>query len=126
MQIIKAASGVQKGWSNHPATIAWKHNTGALYNYGLVVAAELTARGKNPGKTLEALLGLDKCTLTSCDLPKWWGDAAIHRSHRSWLARKNAEHYGMWLTEFDNIDSERYWWPIWDDTGYHLENRGKM
>ena len=31
VQIIKAASGVQKGWSNHPATIAWKHNTNAYY-----------------------------------------------------------------------------------------------
>lgn len=43
VQIIKAASGLSKGWVNHPAVGAWKFNTGALYQYGLHAVAD---RGK--------------------------------------------------------------------------------
>ena len=43
------------------------------------------------------------------ELPPWLGDAALHRSHRSALVRKDPEFYGPRFSDVDG--SLPYVWP---------------
>jgi hypothetical protein len=45
------------------------------------------------------------------DLPSWWGDEAVHRSHRSSLLRKDPEHYRSRF-EPGLPDDLEYVWPV--------------
>ena len=108
------------GWQNHPAALMWKGHERALSAYLLVVCKEWQRRGFSDGLGVGAsiLLGLtspaaalgselssvqrigrwaaDRGPLPSTGHPAWWGDSALHASHRSNLIRKDPIHYGQW------------------------------
>ena len=93
LTLLRVLSGTQTGWRNHPATKMWAGHEGALAAYGLAICAEWVRRGYR-----------DSCAEKIRDLadpdenwPGWWGDEAVHRSHRSNLRRKDEAHYGkLW------------------------------
>lgn len=112
LQILKALL-TGSGWVNHPATKMWRGHELALMEYQAATVAEWTRRGYKD-TCLEKSLQLVADHLTdgmSRDLPPWWGDERVHRSHRANLLRKLPEHYGP-LFESDLEPMDGYYWPV--------------
>lgn len=107
-QIIRAASGLTKGWVNHPATRMWNGYEKALCFYGIAICMEWKRRGYNDTmlpRFLDHLATLDGPVI----MPPWLGDDAFHKSHQSNLIRKDPEFYGpLFPGTVDNLD---YIWP---------------
>ena len=107
LQLLNAITGRSKGWVNHPATVMWRDNPHGLAAYGVAVCQEWRLRGY-----------ADTCQLkiesimspNGDDLPYWWGDSAVHASHRANLLRKSPEHYSKFgWTEDPTMP---YVWPV--------------
>lgn len=114
LQLLKAL-GEGGGWSKHPAAAMWRGHERALAWYGLAICREWTlVRGYN-----------DTCRGKIADLvcehqwpvtgwPSWWGDDAVHASHRSNLLRKDPDWYGQFgWTEPHDLG---YVWPTPDES----------
>jgi hypothetical protein len=121
LQLIRATTWPDYGWRHHPAALMWKGYEEALGAYGIAICAEWCRRGKQD--TCDVKIRAD---LTTAGIPKvrtqrqlqrakrlppWWGDEAVHRSHRSSLLRKDPEHYGPQF-EPDLPDDLDYVWPV--------------
>lgn len=94
MQILNA---LRKGgaWSKHPATLMWKGYEPLLVLYGLQCCKEWINRGYK-----DTLYGWFKSQFQPGDLleakiPPWFGNEAIHGSHRGRLLAKDPKHYGQ-------------------------------
>ena len=101
-QIAKAIANPGYGWQRHPAVAMWRENTGGLLIYATYMNAEWEARrGKTHGAYTNMLLdyGVSYAEAQRAALdwgehsPPWWGQDAVHESHRSNLIRKHPEHY---------------------------------
>jgi len=103
-QIYKIVSGERTtgGWVNHPAVTMWRGYKDALAVYHNCMIDEWVSRGyKNT---------MAKLPVWKVELPHWWGDEALHASHRSNLLRKDAEFYGQYgWAESPDLD---YVWYI--------------
>lgn len=92
------------GWSNHPAVRMWEFHEAALAYYGLLCCIEWKARGFQDTMLPQFL----PHALPPMELPKWWGDQRMHRSHRSNLLRKDPQHYSRLWNDPDDLP---YFWP---------------
>jgi hypothetical protein len=105
-QILKALSpGYTGGWKKHPAVLMWTNHAGALASYGVAVCQEWRARGYR-----DSLLPEFEQVAEDGPLPGWFGDDALHASHRSNLLRKLPGHYSQFgWAEPDDLP---YVWPL--------------
>jgi hypothetical protein len=114
LQILRALHLEDYGWANHPAVTMWRGHALALVAYGLAVVDEWVARGygdttREPISEFAAPDDVpDPRQLDPRLLPPWWGEEAVHRSHRAALARKEPERYGDLAV--DDPD-QPYVWP---------------
>lgn len=76
-----------KGWIHHPAVLQWKGSEVILFRYTLDMADECISRGINAHNEI-AKLKLLTIDSTNNNVPKWFGNAAIHSTHRSRLICK--------------------------------------
>ena len=106
MQILKALSGLTKGWVNHPAVKMWKDYEPALEMYMNYCIREWVNRGyKNTMKY--SSIGFN---LSDIELPNWW-DGKIHSSHRKMLLFKNFEYYNQFGWQ-EKPEANSYFWPV--------------
>lgn len=92
LQILATLCEDRKGWRNHPAVRMWRGFEPALARYGDAVCAEWTGRGYRD--TCQAKMRGFVPAEADGELPPWFGDAALHASHRSNLLRKDGQWYG--------------------------------
>lgn len=88
-QCLNALCGFGEGWKNHPAVKAWTGYIRTLIYYGITINEECVKRGfKDCSDAYKKYL--DYCAENSLseDYPKWFGNEAIHSSHRSRLLCK--------------------------------------
>lgn len=93
----------KKGWRNHPAVKMWKGYENALKLYFNKAVKLWISRGYKNTMKFEVIDG-------KIILPKWFGDAKFHASHRSNLLRKDKKHYSKFGWK-EKSDLE-YLWPI--------------
>lgn len=119
-QLLNAIRGVDKngepkqhkGWVNHPAAVMWRQYVPALALYGVEMCDEWIRRGYND--TLrDRLQNIYEITASDngvCEMPYWFGNPALHLSHRSNLMRKDANYYRI---IFGNVrdDLPYVWFP---------------
>ena len=107
LQLIRAISGLTKGWSNHPAAKMWQGHLHYLAIYGLTMSEEWTRRGYKDtikGQFVQTIL-----TNPTGTPPPWLGNSDFHKSHQSNLIRKLPQHYAPL---FPNVpDNLPYIWP---------------
>lgn len=117
LQILNALLGKSKGWVNHPATKMWRGHEGMLALYGITVCEHWRSRGFKDTvmDKLYALVREHGLEFTD-DSPWWWGNYDFHRSHRSNLLRKDAEHYSQHFSDVPN--DLPYVWSL-DDVQVH-------
>lgn len=118
LQIVRALTWPTYAWKSHPAVLMWKGYEPALGTYAHAICAEWTARGFNDTCDVKILAALREAgfhripaTQHEADLPPWWGNDAVHRSHRSSLLRKHPDHYRSRF-EADLPDDLDYVWPV--------------
>jgi len=101
-QLIRAISGVSRGWLNHPAAKMWYYHLDALKLYFNISLIIWVSRGfKNTMQPYDLP--------EEIELPSWFGDDAVHASHRSNLLRKDSVHYSKFgWTEPTDLP---YVWP---------------
>ena len=116
LQVLRALALPDYGWQRHPAVLMWTGALPGLVAYGRAMVDAWTGRGyadSTLGLITEfapEVVGLDQTDLLARGwLPEWWGDDAVHRSHRSALVRKDPEHYGPLFEDAD--PDEPYVWP---------------
>jgi Pyrimidine dimer DNA glycosylase len=109
-QLLKAIHGETRGWVNHPAAVMWRRYAPALHAYGRAMCVEWIARGYNDSM-------LDRFDdPADPKMPYWFGDPALHLSHRSNLIRKNPAHYSpLFASDPDNLPY--VWFPETPTTG---------
>ncbi|PFG39542.1 hypothetical protein ATJ97_2048 [Georgenia soli] len=119
-QIVRALTWPDYAWKSHPAVLMWKGYEEALGRYGLTMCETWTARGY--GDTCAETIATDLATagvptirgyqvlLDDGALPGWLFDAALLRSHRSNLLRKDPEHYRPLFPDIP--DDLPYVWPV--------------
>ena len=130
----------RKGWLNHPALIMWQATPGALVDYLEFGIAECKRRGFKTDYYQERLC-IYRDLVSSYELPIWWGDESVHKSHRYRLlqkgyeellkGQKNAHNTIMWYQSFDweemqdlELFNKEYKWPMHiSDQSYELEER---
>ena len=120
IQVVRALTRPTYGWQRHPAVLMWKGYEEALGRYGVEVAGrwrslgfadtcEATIREDLAVAGVEELRTQDELARDGA-LPRWLGDARLHRSHRSALLRKDPDWYGR---HFDDVpDDLDYVWPV--------------
>lgn len=109
LQILNALAGLSKGWVNHPATRMWRGYERALIDYGVTVCEEWIDRGYQDTCT-KKIKSLAPNFSRKLVMPHWWGDQAIHDSHKSRLLQKDY----TWYSQFNwsvplNLD---YVWAV--------------
>lgn len=106
-QILRANLNISDGWKNHPASRMWLGHEAGLIAYGVAICEEWISRGYK-----DTCLGkiLDLGQADENDMPFWWGDDAIHGSHRSALLRKAPDFYQQY--EWQDDPSVEYVWPV--------------
>lgn len=119
IQVLRGLTRSDYGWRNHPAVLMWRGYLEALGRYSFTVCEVWVERGF--ADTCAATIGTELSAVgvgavrsqaqlaAGGDLPPWLGDPALHRSHRSALARKDAGHYGELFP--DVPDDLAYVWP---------------
>lgn len=112
LQLLRANTLPEYGWRNHPATKMWAGYLPALVAYGLAVTDAWTALGRPDtvrAQLLEFAPDVDGVAHSELDMPRWFGDPALHRSHRSNLMRKDRGYYGPLFGDIP--DDLPYVWP---------------
>ena len=122
MQILRALTYETYGWKHHPAVLMWKGHEEALGAYARAICEEWTKRGY--ADTCAVTIGID---LTNAGiarvrteaqlrkarkLPGWWGDDAVHGSHRRALLRKDPAHYRQHFDDDATDPDDDYVWPV--------------
>jgi hypothetical protein len=129
LQIIRALTYETYGWKHHPAVLMWQGYEEALGAYARAICNEWTKRGY--ADTCAATITTDLTNagvrtpsrserqLTKArKLPPWWGDEAVHASHRRALLRKDPDHYGPHFPDDDPTQpDDDYVWPVRKPTG---------
>jgi hypothetical protein len=126
MQILRALTYEKYGWKHHPAVLMWKGYEEALAAYAQAVIDEWTKRGH--ADTCAATITVDLTTAgirtparterqlrKAKQLPPWWGDEAVHASHRRALLRKEPEHYAAHFPDEPTPPGDEpddYVWPV--------------
>lgn len=120
LQILRALTREQYGWKHHPATLMWKGYEEALASYARAIIDEWCARGHADTCQATITADLEAAGITDVrseeelqaagDLPPWWGDDDVHRSHRSALLRKDPDFYRDRFP--DEPDDLEYVWPV--------------
>ncbi len=120
IQVVRALTVPGYGWANHPAALMWKGNEEALGRYGLICCDVWIEQGfaDTCASTIVADLqhvGIQQIRsqrelAEAGALPPWLGDDDFHRSHRSALVQKDAEHYRHLFP--DAPDDLPYLWPV--------------
>lgn len=120
MQILRALTRAKYGWKHHPAVLMWQGCEEGLGAYAVAICREWCRRGHADTcevKILEdlAAAGVPVPPRAQSELaalgrlPRWLGDEAFHRSHRSALLRKDPGHYAA---AFGDVpDDLPYVWP---------------
>lgn len=111
LQILQTLTPLESGrkthgWRNHPATKMWQNNINGLAAYGVAICNEWILRGYK-----DTCLAKIRASFApdATDLPFWWGNEAVHASHRANLLRKDADFYGQYgWTEDPSLP---YVWP---------------
>lgn len=120
LQILRALCLEGYGWSSHPAVTMWRGHLPALVAYGIAVVDAWVGRGyADTTRPLIAEFAHPDGPRPADELvaagtfPPWWGDPALHRSHRSALLRKDPAHYGaaFGADARDLPDDLAYVWP---------------
>lgn len=117
LQIVKALVDPSYGWQNHPAVRMWRGHVDALVRYQRAICFEWTNnRGYRDtclDKTIDfaGTIGGDGCLFPGDPwAPEWFGNEALHASHRSNLLRKDEEFYRQFgWTEPTDLE---YVWPV--------------
>lgn len=118
LQIVRALTWPTYGWKHHPATLMWAGHEAALGLYSVVICQEWISRGF--ADTCDTKVRIDladagffdlPATQEEAAMPEWWGDDAVHRSHRSALVRKDPEFYRKRF-EPGLPDDLEYVWPV--------------
>lgn len=111
LQVLRAITLPTYGWQSHPAIAMWRGYRPALAAYSLAVTDEWIAQGHADTvrpQIAEFAPGVEADT-AGLELPTWWGDEAVHLSHRSKLVQKDPEHYrGVFPGTPEDLD---YAWP---------------
>jgi hypothetical protein len=81
-----------KGWRNHPVTLMWKGYEAALQVYQNYTIREWIKRGYKNTMQFENIL-------IEAQLPSWFGNESLHRSHRANLLKKDWEYYFPFFKE---------------------------
>lgn len=91
------------GWAHHPATRMWVGYREALFRYFEAAEQERLRRGFNPHREWLNILTRFPEFVPGMDyeMPWWWGQDAIHESHRRNL-----------LLKFDGLPHGDYVWPV--------------
>lgn len=122
LQIIRALTYETYGWKHHPAVLMWRGYEEALGAYAKAICDEWTKRGY--ADTCATTIGADLTTagitpvrterqLGKADkLPPWWGDDAVHASHRRALLRKDPDHYRQHFEDDALKENDDYVWPV--------------
>lgn len=92
----------KKGWRNHPAIKMWRGYENALKLYFNKAVKLWISRGYKNNMKLEIIK-------EKIILPRWFGDAKFHASHRSNLLRKDKKFYSKFGWK-EKSDLE-YEWP---------------
>lgn len=106
-QLLRVNAGLVKGWWNHPAAKMWRGHDAGLIAYGVGICDEWIMRGYKD-TCREKILAFGKPDFN--DMPSWWGDDAVHASHRSALLRKQPDWYSQF--QWDDDPSVEYVWPL--------------
>ena len=104
MQILRALTGLTKGWVHHPAVKMWRGYESCLADYGAAMCHEWIKRGYK-----DTCLAHFLRQPGQAPTPPWLGNTDFHRSHQSNLVRKLAEHYGPLFPGVP--DDLPYVWP---------------
>jgi hypothetical protein len=115
LQLLRANTVPGYGWRHHPAARMWAGRLPALVLYGLAMTDRWIADGH--ADTVRAQLlafapEVDGADQDAVPMPSWLGNAALHRSHRSNLIRKDPEFYRPLFG--DEPDDLPYVWPAGD------------
>ena len=103
-----------RGWSNHPAVLAWRNNVLGLYAYSEALVDERYRRGlTNPHKSfsnMRQILSVGPLLPSGWELmPTWWGREDVHASHRAALLFKDPAWYSQW--GWTETPEYNYVWP---------------
>lgn len=100
---------VKGKWKNHPASKMWRGYTYQLCEYLKACDAELLRRGRDYPKW-RAVVAKIQADQDHDRMPSWWGDDAIHSSHRAALLYKNYD----WYKHFGWREEPKlaYVWPV--------------
>jgi hypothetical protein len=99
------------GWRHHPAVGAWRGCEDALAVYILACCKRWQSFGYSDTRAYH-VERLAPARSRLIRMPSWWGDPAVHASHRSNLLRKDPVYYGQFgWSEPANLP---YVWPKGD------------
>lgn len=124
LQVLRALELPDYGWASHPVVLMWRGRTPALVAYGLATVRAWRERGHadSTGPMIAEfapeVVGVPQAELAAAGLlPRWIGDEALHRSHRSNLVAKDPDHYRPLFAERFGPEPEDlpYVWPGPDD-----------
>lgn len=110
LQVLRALVIPDYGWRSHPAIRMWMGYVPGLTVYGLAMVAEWVSRG-HADSTHRQILEFAPHVLDDPDveMPPWFGDPAVHLSHRSNLVQKAPEFY---RSRFPGVPEDLpYTWP---------------
>jgi hypothetical protein len=110
LQALRALVIPDYGWSRHPAIRMWMGYVPGLTAYGLAMVAEWVGRG-HADSTHRQILEFAPHVLDDpeVEMPPWFGDPAVHLSHRSNLVQKAPEIY---RDRFPGVPEDLpYVWP---------------
>ena len=113
IQILHALTDPTYGWQHHPAVNMWRGYEWQLCNYGIAICYEWFYSRLNRD-TCEAQIQRIKYGLQNpCyDMPPWFGNRELHRSHRANLLRKNFQFYKCKFSDWEQLDTAMpYVWP---------------
>jgi hypothetical protein len=109
----------KRGYMNHSATRMWRGHELALAQFGVTnceVWASRFGHNLTTGKGADTLADMRAWgdwlmdNGSDDDMPAWWGDEAVHRSHREVLLSKNFEYYSQF--GWDEEPRYEYVWPV--------------
>lgn len=130
LQIIRALTYATYGWKHHPAVLMWKGHEEALGAYARAICEEWTKRGHADTCAVTITTDLISAGITEVrteaqlrkanQLPRWWGDDAVHASHRRALLRKDPAHYTRHFGDEPAPlapEDDDYVWPVRKQNG---------
>lgn len=107
LQIFKALTTENYGWSNHPIVRMWKGYENALLEYKNIMIQEWIDRGFNNNMRMET-------NIEPRIYPPWLGNNELHASHRSNLLEKDFNFYSRF--NWDEEPGREYIWIIPEDS----------